>query len=113
MCLNRSDPCRRQRLSRPRALLSSLTMKLVDALITANKDFDLLILPNENHTTPFCSPYFIRRKWDFFVRHLLGVEPPTDYAITLPENKSMRPRPSRAAICGARAGLYATEKFDE
>lgn len=61
-----------------------LTMRLVDALIKANKDFDLLILPNENHATAFKSPYFIRRKWDYFVRHLLGVEPPSGYAITPP-----------------------------
>lgn len=61
-----------------------LTMRLVDALIKANKDFDLLILPNENHATAFKSPYFIRRKWDHFVRHLLGVEPPSGYAITPP-----------------------------
>lgn len=60
------------------------TMKLVDALIKANKDFDLLILPNENHQTAFKSPYFIRRKWDFFLRHLLGAEPPANYVIAPP-----------------------------
>lgn len=65
-----------------------LTMRLVDALIKANKDFDLLILPNENHATAFKSPYFIRRKWDHFVRHLLGVEPPSGYAITPPPKSS-------------------------
>jgi dipeptidyl aminopeptidase/acylaminoacyl peptidase len=52
----------------------SLTLKLVDALVKANKDFDLLILPNGNHNV-FTSPYFIRRKWDYFVRNLLGAEP--------------------------------------
>jgi dipeptidyl-peptidase 4 len=50
------------------------TLQLVDALIKANKDFDLLILPGENHGIG-ASQYFIRRRWDFFVRHLLGVEP--------------------------------------
>ena len=29
-------------------------------------------------------PYVIRRSWDFFVRNLLGVEPPADYTITGP-----------------------------
>lgn len=61
-----------------------LTLRLVDALIKANKDFELLILPNENHATAFKSPYFIRRKWDFLIRHLLGIEPPAGYAITPP-----------------------------
>lgn len=67
----------------------TLTLRLVDALIKANKDFDLLILPNENHSTAIKSPYFIRRKWDFFVRHLMGVEPPAGYAITPPPKQKM------------------------
>jgi dipeptidyl aminopeptidase/acylaminoacyl peptidase len=51
------------------------TLQLVDALINADKDFDLLILPNRPHA---CTddPYFIRRRWDYFVRHLQGKEPP-------------------------------------
>jgi dipeptidyl-peptidase-4 len=69
-------------------------MKLVDALIKANKDFDLLILPNDNHGTACRSPYFIRRKWDFLVRHLLGMEPPAGYAIVRPYDKSRIRRPS-------------------
>jgi dipeptidyl-peptidase 4 len=59
----------------------SLTMKLADALIRANKDFDLLIIPNADHSAYSTSPYFIRRKWDFFVRHLLGQDPPSGYEI--------------------------------
>ncbi|MBM0106518.1 DPP IV N-terminal domain-containing protein [Steroidobacter sp. S1-65] len=66
----------------------ALTMKLVDALITANKDFDLLIIPNANHAAFFKSPYFIRRKWDFFVRHLLGAEPPSGYLLRSSEGSS-------------------------
>jgi dipeptidyl-peptidase 4 len=61
----------------------SLTIKLVDALIKANKDFDLLILPNGNHLA-WKSPYFIRRKWDYFVRNLLGAEVPDTFSITQP-----------------------------
>jgi dipeptidyl-peptidase-4 len=59
----------------------ALTIQLVDALIKANKDFDLLLLPNGNHARTFTDPYVIRRRWDFFVRHLLGVEPPAGYSI--------------------------------
>ncbi len=56
------------------------TMRVVDALIKANKDFDMLVLPNRNHG--FTSdPYFIRRRWDYFVRHLLGADPPAGYAV--------------------------------
>ena len=56
------------------------TLVVVDALIKANKDFDLLIMPNQPH---FCNehPYFVRRRWDYFVQHLLGVEPPIGYQI--------------------------------
>ena len=59
------------------------TLQLVDALIKANKDFDLLILPNRPHA---CTddPYFIRKRWDYFVRHLLGAEPPRDYRLADP-----------------------------
>lgn len=56
------------------------TMRLVDALIKANKDFDLLILPNRNHGFGN-DPYFVRRRWDFLVRHLLGATPPENYQI--------------------------------
>ena len=58
----------------------SSTLVVVDALIKANKDFDLLIMPNRPHS---CTndPYFVRRRWDYFVRHLLGTEPPAGYHI--------------------------------
>jgi dipeptidyl aminopeptidase/acylaminoacyl peptidase len=50
------------------------TMQVVDALIKANKDFDLLIIPGANHGAGGAS-YGRRRQWDFFVRHLLNREP--------------------------------------
>jgi len=59
----------------------TLTLMLVNALIKANKDFDLLIVPNENHDMYRTSPYVIRRKWDYFVRNLMGAEPPAGYEI--------------------------------
>ncbi|HEX5175959.1 MAG TPA: prolyl oligopeptidase family serine peptidase, partial [Chthoniobacteraceae bacterium] len=52
----------------------SSTLQVVNALIKANKDFDLLIVPGAGHGAGD-SPYGRRRRDDFFVRHLLGVEP--------------------------------------
>ncbi|MBN2137550.1 MAG: S9 family peptidase, partial [Sedimentisphaerales bacterium] len=51
------------------------TMQVVDALIKADKDFDLLIVPGAGHGVGE-TPYAARRRMDFFVRHLLGIEPP-------------------------------------
>ncbi len=62
----------------------ALTLRLVDALIKANKDFDLLIIPNADHSAAATSGYFIRRKWDYFVRNLQGKEPPAGYSIRQP-----------------------------
>ena len=62
----------------------AMTIQVVDALIKANKDFDLIIAPNRAHGLN--EPYFVRRRWDFFVRHLLGAEPPAGYEIQRPEN---------------------------
>ncbi|MGA2246836.1 MAG: DPP IV N-terminal domain-containing protein [Verrucomicrobiota bacterium] len=50
------------------------TMRLVDALIKARKDFDLLVVPGANHGA--ASPVTQRRTLDFFVHNLLGKEPP-------------------------------------
>ena len=51
------------------------TLLLVDALVAADKDFDLIMMPNRGHGFGN-EPYMMRRRWDYFVRHLLGVEPP-------------------------------------
>ena len=50
------------------------TMQVVNALIKANKIFDLIILPGAGHTPG--GEYGERKRFDFFVHHLLGVEPP-------------------------------------
>ncbi len=47
------------------------TMRLVDALIKANKRFDLLIIPGARHGFGPAQPYFTDRMWDFFAEHLL------------------------------------------
>lgn len=59
------------------------TLLVVDALIRANKDFDLLLLPNRGHGFGN-EPYMVRRRWDYFVRHLLGAEPPAGYELRAP-----------------------------
>ena len=60
------------------------TMLVVDALIKANKDFDLLMIPNAGHGYGAASNYMMRRRWDYFVQHLLGAEPPKNYQIGRP-----------------------------
>jgi len=58
------------------------TLLLVDALIKANKDFDLLMIPNAHHGYGEASPYMMRRRWDYFVRYLAGGTPPEGYEMT-------------------------------
>jgi dipeptidyl aminopeptidase/acylaminoacyl peptidase len=55
------------------------TMRVVDALIRARKDFDLLVVPGMGHSPG--GAYGERRRNDFFVRHLHGVEPPDRNAV--------------------------------
>lgn len=57
------------------------TMMVVDALIAANKDFDLLLFPNRGHGFGR-EPYMMRRKWDYFVVNLLGAEPPKEFVFS-------------------------------
>jgi dipeptidyl aminopeptidase/acylaminoacyl peptidase len=60
------------------------TTLVVEALIKAGKDFDLLIFPNARHGYGADSNYMTRRRWDYFVEHLLGAEPPKEYQIGRP-----------------------------
>ncbi|WP_411281334.1 DPP IV N-terminal domain-containing protein [Gemmatimonas sp.] len=57
------------------------TWLVVDALIKAGKDFDLLMIPNALHGYGSASNYMMRRRWDYFVQHLLGATPPKEYLI--------------------------------
>jgi dipeptidyl-peptidase-4 len=60
----------------------STTMRLVHALIEADKDFDLLVLPEGTHSDSFArNPYVLRRHWNYFVRHLRDESPPADFHI--------------------------------
>jgi dipeptidyl-peptidase 4 len=63
------------------------TIKLVDALVKSNRDFDFLIMPNRPHGFGN-DPYFVRRRWDYFVKNLLGVNPPSDFQIGQPRATS-------------------------
>ena len=60
----------------------SQTYLVVEALIKANKDFDLVMLPNQAHGYGNASAYMMRRRWDYFVSWLMGAEPPREYKMT-------------------------------
>ena len=60
----------------------AMTLQVANALIAANKTFDFLILPDRAHG--LSEPYVIRRRWDYFVEHLMGMDPPPDYQIQPP-----------------------------
>lgn len=66
------------------------TYLVVNALIKANKDFDLLVFPNARHGyandalsgfSPGQNYYMMRRRWDYFVKNLMGAEPPKEYQL--------------------------------
>jgi dipeptidyl aminopeptidase/acylaminoacyl peptidase len=59
------------------------TNLVIDALIKANKDFDLIMFPNARHGYGGDSLYMMRRRWDYFVKHLLNKEPPKEYKISI------------------------------
>jgi len=55
------------------------SLLVIEALEKANKDYDLVIFPNSRHGYGAYGPYMMRKRWDYFVKHLLGVEPPKEY----------------------------------
>jgi dipeptidyl aminopeptidase/acylaminoacyl peptidase len=63
----------------------SSTYLVVDALIKANKDFDMLVLPNQHHGYGEDSSYVTRRRWDWFVKNLAGDTPPHEFRIPNPK----------------------------
>jgi dipeptidyl-peptidase-4 len=65
------------------------TLLVVDALIKANKDFDLIMIPNAHHGYAEASQYMMRRRWDYFVRYLAGNVPPLNYQ-TMPYDETQK-----------------------
>jgi len=78
------------------------TLMVVDALIKANKDFDLLMIPNAAHGYGAASQYMTRRRWDYFVRYLAGGIPPCEYQM----------KPSSAVTSAMRGGPSSDEDPD-
>jgi dipeptidyl aminopeptidase/acylaminoacyl peptidase len=72
----------------------SSTMQVVNALIRADKQFDLLVIPNANHTNG--GAYGVRKMTDFFVHNLIGVESP-DRNVTSPA-PAVAPGSSRGGL---------------
>jgi len=57
------------------------TLLVVEALEKANKDFDLVIFPNSAHGYGQYSYYMMRRRWDYFVKNLMGAQPPHEFEL--------------------------------
>ncbi|HSU28429.1 MAG TPA: prolyl oligopeptidase family serine peptidase, partial [Chitinophagaceae bacterium] len=60
----------------------SATFKLAEALVRADKEFDMLIFPSQHHGyTGKFNDYFTKKKWNYFVEHLLGARPIWDFEL--------------------------------
>ena len=64
---------------------ASNTLLVVDALVKANKDFDLILFPNAHHGYGDAAQYMTRRRWDYFVSNLAGDTPPHEYKMKSPD----------------------------
>ncbi|MFO7756778.1 MAG: prolyl oligopeptidase family serine peptidase, partial [Bacteroidales bacterium] len=58
------------------------TLLVVNELIANNKDFDLILFPNRGHGFGN-EPYMMRSRWDYFVKHLRGAEPPKEFEFSV------------------------------
>lgn len=63
---------------------------VADALIKANKDFDFILLPNARHGYGMDGLYIMRRRWDYFIQHLMNATPPKEYEITYEADPRLR-----------------------
>jgi dipeptidyl-peptidase-4 len=52
------------------------TYQVIDRLIAAGRDYDLLVIPGDDHSFSRHADYVERRQMDYLVRHLIGSEPP-------------------------------------
>jgi dipeptidyl aminopeptidase/acylaminoacyl peptidase len=57
------------------------TLLVVDALIKAHKNFDMLIIPNAGHGYGSASDYVRNRRWAYFVKYLKGINPPNNFVL--------------------------------
>jgi dipeptidyl-peptidase 4 len=72
------------------------TMRFADALIKANKTFDMLLVPNMYHgESGEHADYLIRRRWDYFVQYLLGITPPKNFELKQDRDSSQDGRTGR------------------
>ena len=60
------------------------SLLVADALIKANKNFDMLLIPNVHHGYGSATLYATRRRWDYFVRNLAGNTPPDEFQLKMP-----------------------------
>ena len=58
------------------------SFRFVEALQRAGRDFDMICLPNMLYEK---TGYTTRREWDYFVTHLLGMEPPKEFKLLTPQ----------------------------
>jgi len=58
----------------------NMALLLVNELIRADKDFDLMVMPNRGHGY-FNEVFNVRRTWDYFIEHLLETKPNPDFRI--------------------------------
>lgn len=95
----------------------SSTMQVVNALIKANKSFDMLVMPGEEHgggRRGDSAPYGDRKMWDFFVQHLHGTVPPKWNSMNLGVSpvRSVGAVPSTEAMFGAGWESLAASWFE-
>ena len=57
------------------------SLRFVAELIKNNKEFDLLIVPGQDHYTLYNDKYFIRKRWDYFVKNLSNSPTPVEFSI--------------------------------
>ena len=82
------------------------SLQVVDALVKANKHFDMLFIPGQNHGVGVLANQHYRD--DYFVHHLLGVEPPDWNRVTLPAEPATEGGNWQGAVCHSMEGPWAT-----
>ena len=63
---------------------------LADALMKANKDYDFILLPHARHGFGRDRNYIMRRRWDYFVRHLQNATPPKEFKVKISRDPRLK-----------------------